>query len=76
LVPRPRRVPYKTACAIKGRRVGVVDSDLAGLLAVSIIFSAVAIVEGQIISPIFYSMAGVILAMLGYFILSDRRKRG
>lgn len=56
----------------KGRRGCIVDSDVAGLLAVSIIFSAIAIVEAQIISPIFYSMAGVILAMLGYLVLSDR----
>jgi hypothetical protein len=59
----------------KGRRVSVVDSDVAGLLVVSIIFSAIAIVEAQIISPIFYSMTGVILAMLGYLVLSDRLGR-
>jgi hypothetical protein len=29
-------------------------------------------VEAVVISPIFYSMAGVILAMLGYLALSDR----
>jgi hypothetical protein len=27
------------------------------------------------VSPIFYSMAGVILAMLGYLVLSDRLRR-
>lgn len=53
----------------------MVDSDVAGLLVVSIIFSAIAIVEAQIISPIFYSMTGVILAMLGYLVLSDRLGR-
>jgi hypothetical protein len=49
-----------------------VESDLVGLLAVSIVFSAIAIIEGLMVSPIFYSMAGVILAMRGYFIMSDR----
>jgi hypothetical protein len=41
-------------------------------LAVSIVFSTIAIIEGVIISPIFYSMAGVILAMLGYLMLSNK----
>jgi hypothetical protein len=59
----------------KGRRSCIVDSDVAGLLVVSIIFSAIAIVEAQIISPIFYSLTGVILAMLGYLVLADRLGR-
>jgi len=52
-----------------------VDTDLVGLLAVSIAFSAIAIIEGLIVSPIFYSIAGIILAMLGYLIISDRRSQ-
>jgi hypothetical protein len=33
----------------------------------------IAIIEGMVISPIFYSMAGIILAMFGYLALSDRQ---
>lgn len=52
----------------------MVDSELVGLLAVSIVFSAIAIIEALMISPVFYSMAGIIFGMLGYFIISDRVK--
>lgn len=41
-------------------------------MAVSLVFSTMAIIEGLMVSLIFYSMAAIILAMLGFFIMSDK----